>query len=114
MQGPNAGYDHPIWVDLLDRKVTFTRAAGIWFEPMAQHIHAWILAWAQGLAGQIGRSRSHQWTKVMPDDLTARTLGIIGFAGRPPGPAADFDRMHSPDRLHEVLATADYVVLCTP
>ena len=134
VQGPNAGYDHPIWMDLLDREVTFTRAAGIWVEPMAQYVHAWILAWSQGLAGQIDRSRAREWTKVMPDDLTARTIGIIGFGGigrptariaralgmrviatrRTPGPAPDVDHMHPPDQLHEVLAAADYVVLCTP
>ena len=134
VQGSNAGYDHPIWMDLVDRGVVFTRAADIWVEPMAQYIHAWVLAWSQGLAGQIDRSHNHDWTQVVPDDVTARTIGIIGFGGigrptariakalgmrvlatrRTPGPAADVDEMYTPDRLHELLAASDYVVLCTP
>jgi phosphoglycerate dehydrogenase-like enzyme len=134
VQGSNAGYDHPIWMDLVHRGVTFTRAADIWVEPMAQYIHAWILAWSQGLEGQIDRSRARDWTQVPPDDVTDRTLAIIGFGGigrptariakslgmrviatrRTPGPAPDVDQMYTPDRLHDVLAEADYVALCTP
>lgn len=134
VQGPSAGIEHPIWMDLVDRGVTFTRAADIWVEPMAQYIHAWVLAWSQGVEGQIDRSRAHDWTQVEPDDVTARTLAIIGFGGigrptariaqalgmrvlairRTPGPAPDVDEMFPPDRLHEVLAASDYVVICTP
>lgn len=134
VQGPNAGYDHPIWTDLVGRGVTFTRAADIWVEPMAQYIHAWILAWSQGIEGQIDRSRAHDWTQVTPDDVTGRTLGIVGFGGigrptariaqalgmrvlatrRTPGPAPDVDEMYTPDRLHELLEASDYVALCTP
>lgn len=134
VQGSNAGYDHPLWMDLVDRGVTFTRAADIWVEPMAQYIHAWVLAWSQGLEGQIDRSRAHDWTQVAPDDVTARTIGIIGFGGigrptariaralgmrvlatrRTPGPAPDVDEMFTPDRLREVLAASDYVAVCTP
>lgn len=134
VQGPNAGYDHPIWLDLVDRGVIFTRAADIWVEPMAQYIHTWVLGWSQGVVGQIDRSRAHDWTRVAPDDVTARTIGIIGFGGigrptariakalgmrvlatrRTPGPADDVDEMYPPDRLHEVLAASDYVVICTP
>lgn len=134
VQGPNAGYDSTIWTDLIDRGVTFTRAADIWVEPMAQYIHAWILAWSQGIEGMIDRSRAHDWTQVEPDDLTARTLGIVGFGGigrptarigralgmrvlglrRTPGPCPDVDEMHTPDQLHELLAASDYVAVCTP
>ena len=134
VQGPSAGYDHPVWTDLVERGVTFTRAADIWVEPMAQYIHAWVLAWSQGLQGQIDRSRAQDWTQVAPDDVTARTIGIIGFGGigrptariaqalgmrvlatrRTPGPAPDVDEMFPPDRLHHVLAASDYVAICTP
>lgn len=134
VQGPNAGYDHPIWSELVERDVIYTRAANIWTEPMAQYITAWMLAWAQGLGGQWLRSQHHEWNQVTPDDLTGRTVGIIGYGGigaatariaqaigmkvlatrRTPGGAAPVDAMFPPDRLHEVLAAADYVVLCCP
>lgn len=134
VQGSSAGYDHPIWMDLVDRGIVFTRAADIWVEPMAQYIHAWILAWSQGIGGQMLRSQHHDWSPVEPDDVTARTIGIIGFGGigrptariaqalgmrvlatrRTPGGTADVDEMFTPDHLHEVLAASDYVVICTP
>ncbi|MEM7139569.1 MAG: D-2-hydroxyacid dehydrogenase [Actinomycetota bacterium] len=135
VQGPNAGYDHPIWVDLIERDdVIFTRAANIWTEPMAQYVTAWMLAWSQGLGGQMLRSQHHEWNQVPPDDLTGRTLGIVGYGGigsatariaraigmrvlatrRTPGEDPHVDEMLTPDRLHELLAAADYVVLCCP
>lgn len=135
VQGPNAGYDHPIWQDLIRRDgVIYTRAANVWTEPMAQYVTAWMLAWAQGIGGQILRSQHHEWNRVVPDDLTGRTVGIIGYGGvgsavariagalgmrvlatrRTSGTADDVDEMYGPDRLHEVLAASDYVVLCCP
>jgi phosphoglycerate dehydrogenase-like enzyme len=134
VQGPGAGYDNDIWTDLLSRGVDFTRAGDIWVEPMAQYIHAWVLAWSQGIEGMIDRSRARDWRQVIPDDVTARTLGIVGFGGigrpaariakglgmrvmatrRTPGPAPDVDEMLTPDRLHELLSGSDYVALCTP
>ncbi len=135
VQGPNAGYDHDIWVDLVNRDdVIFTRAANIWTEPMAQYVTAWMLAWAQGLGGQWLRSQHHEWNQVQPDDLSGRTVGIVGYGGigaavariasaigmrvlasrRSPGPAENVDELFTPDRLHEVLRASDYVVLCCP
>ena len=134
VQGPAAGVDHKIWKDLIDRGVRLTNASGIWAEPMAQYVNAWVLAWAQGLGGLILRSEHHEWTPMVADDLTARTMGIIGYGGigracariakgigmrviatrRTPGHEPDLDELMPPDRLHELLAAADYVVLAAP
>jgi phosphoglycerate dehydrogenase-like enzyme len=134
VQSPNAGNDNDVWHDLVSRGITLTAAFNVWTEPMAQYINAWILAWSQGLGGQMLRSQHHEWNKLPADDLTARTLGIIGFGGigrptariakaigmrvlatrRTPGPADNVDEMFTPDQLHHVLAESDYVVLAVP
>ena len=134
VQGPAAGVDHEIWQDLLDRGVTLTNGSGIWAEPMAQYVTAWVLAWSQGLEGQMLRSEHHEWTPVESDDLTLRTMGIVGYGGigracarmakgigmrviglrRSGGDDPHADEIVGPDRLHDLLAAADYVVLCAP
>jgi phosphoglycerate dehydrogenase-like enzyme len=134
VQGPSAGVDHPKWPELLDRGVRLTNASGIWAEPIAQYVIAWTLAWAQGLHGQILRSQHHDWTMAPADDLSMRTMGIIGHGGigsacarvahalgmrvvalrRTGGHDPHIDDMFTPDRLHELLETSDFVVLCAP
>ena len=134
IQGPSAGLDNKLWQGLLDRGVRLTNASGIWAEPMAQYITAWILAWSQHLGGQMLRSQHHEWSPVQSDDLTARTLGIVGYGGigkatariahaigmrviatrRTPGEEENVDELLPPDRLPELLGAADYVVVTVP
>ncbi len=134
VQGPGAGVEHPIWGALLDNGTRLTNASGIHAEPIAQYVVGWILSWSQGLPGQVTRSNHHEWTRVVADDLTCRTVGIIGFGGigaatariakaigmtvvasrRTPGPADNVDEMITPDRLPDLLAASDYVVVSVP
>jgi len=134
LQGPAAGVNHAIWSDLLDRGIRLTNASGIYAEPMAQYINAWVLAWAQGLGGQMLRSQHHEWSPLPANDLTAATIGIVGYGGigkacariakaigmrviatrRTPGTEPDVDELLPPDRLHELLAASDYVALTVP
>ena len=134
VQGPSAGVNHTIWSDLLDRGVRVTNASGIYAEPMAQYVNAWVLAWAQGLGGQLLRSQHHEWSPLPADDLTSATMGIVGYGGigkacariakaigmrvvatrRTPGSEPDVDQLLQPDQLHQLLAESDYVVLTAP
>jgi phosphoglycerate dehydrogenase-like enzyme len=134
VQGPTAGVDHPRWQQLLDRGVRLTNASGVWAEPIAQYVITWTLAWAQGMEGQLLRSEHHEWTRVAADDLTARTMGIVGYGGTGSSCARiaraigmrvigvrrsghtdrHVDEMVRTDELHRVLADSDYVVLCAP
>ncbi len=134
LQGPSAGVDHMIWNELLARGVRLTNASGMYAEPMAQYINAWVLAWAQGLGGQILRSQHHEWSPLPAEDLTAATIGIVGYGGigkacariakavgmtviatrRTPGSEADVDQLLHPDQLHQLLAASDYVAITVP
>jgi len=134
VQSPAAGFEHDIWQSLMANGVTLTNASGIHGEPIGQYVIAWILAWAQGIQGQITRSRHHEWSVVPGHDLCGSTVGIIGHGGigsvvariadsigmrviatrRTPGDAEHVDQMFTPDQTHELLAESDYVVLCVP
>ncbi len=134
VQGPGAGVEHPVWGSLLDGGVRLTNASGIHAEPIAQYVVGWILSWSQGLPGQVIRSSHHEWTRVVADDLTGQSVGIIGFGGigaataritkaigmtvlasrRTPGPAVNVDEMFTPDRLPDLLSASDYVVVSVP
>ncbi len=134
IQGPAAGVDAKIWSDILDRGVRLTSGSGMWSEPIAQYSIAWVLAWAQGLGGQMLRSQHHEWNQLGAEDLTSSTLGIVGYGGigkacariakaigmdviatrRTPGEEPNLDELLSPDRLHELLGRSDYVVIAVP
>ncbi len=134
VQGPAAGIDNPAWSGLLQRGVRLTNASGIYAEPMAQYVSAWVLAWAQGLGGQMLRSQHHEWNPIEAHDLTSATMGIVGYGGigkacarvakaigmrvvatrRTPGGEPDVDELLGPQQLHHLLSESDYVVLTTP
>ncbi|MFK7896319.1 MAG: D-2-hydroxyacid dehydrogenase [Myxococcota bacterium] len=134
LQGPGAGVDHPLWQSLLDRGVRLTNASGIHAEPIAQYIFTYILHWEREVARHQSQQRARHWEIVECGDLTARTLGIVGYGGI--GQAAarigkafgmrtlgtrrskvedpHLDRFVALENLHDLLAESDYVVLCMP
>ena len=134
MQGPGAGIDHPIWQGLLDRGVRLSNASGIHAEPIAQYIFAYVLYWERNVARHVAQQRARHWEIIRSGDLGARTLGVVGYGGL--GQAAGrfgkafgmrvlgsrrsrvedgvLDRFVPLERLHELLAESDYVVLSMP
>lgn len=134
VQSPGAGTDHPIWATLLERGVRVSSAAGIHAEPIAQYIFSYVLHWERNVAAHLAHQRERSWEPIVSDDLTSKTLGIVGLGGiglaaariakafgmrvvatrRTPGTEPDVDELLPPERLHELLAASDYVVLCLP
>lgn len=134
LQSPGAGVDHPIWQNLLDRGVRLTNASGIHAEPIAQYIFTYILHWERQVAKHQDQQRAKHWEILRSGDLTARTLGIVGYGGigqstarvakafgmrvlatrRTPTPDPLLDRFIPLDNLPELLRESDYVVLCMP
>ncbi len=134
VQGPGAGVDHPIWSQLLERGVRVSSAAGIHAEPIAQYIFTYVLHWEREVARHLAQQASRTWDVIASDDLTRKTLGIVGLGGigsaaarvakafgmrviatrRSAASDANVDLLVPPDRLHELLGEAHYVVLCLP
>jgi len=130
----SAGVDHPAFGALLERGVLLTNSSGVSSVPIAQHVIAMMLrvakrhdAWAQA-------QREGRWQPVETDELTGKTVGIVGVGhiGREVARLAKafgmrvigcrrrqramrfVDEIVSPDRLSDLLARADYVVLAVP
>ena len=135
LQSPGAGVDHPVFARLLERGVRLTNASGLHAEPIAQYIFTYVLHWERNVARHQAQQRAREWQVIVSDDLTAKTLGIVGLGGigraaarvakafgmqviatrrTPLEPGGDVDLWLPPERMHELLAAAHYVVLCVP
>lgn len=135
LQSPGAGVDHPVFARLLERGVRLTNASGLHAEPISQYIFTYILHWERNVARHQAQQRERTWQVIVSDDLTARSVGIVGLGGiglaaariakafgmrvlgcrRTPAPGLeDVDAWHPPEALHRLLAESDYVVLCVP
>ena len=135
MQSPGAGVDHPVFARLLERGVRLTNASGLHAEPIAQYIFTYVLHWEREVARHLAQQAKREYQVIVSGDLTSKTLGIVGLGGiglaaarigkafgmrvigtrrTPADDEADVDLWLPPERLHELLEAADYVVLCVP
>lgn len=131
VQGPAAGVDLDIWWDLVDRGVRVTSAAGVHAEPIAQYVMTYVTHWHRDVEAHRRAQADHRWEPITSDDLTTKTLGIVGHGGigsavariakafgmrvlalrRSPIDDPNVDGAFGPDGLHPMLAECDYVVV---
>ena len=134
MQTASTGVDHALFAHLLDSGAIVTNSPGVHGSTIAEYVFAYILSHAKRLPQHAANQAERQWTPLESLELAGQTLGIVGYGGigeacaklartfgmrtiatkrRPP--SLDYlDEHFSPDRLHELLAASDYVVLCCP
>ena len=133
---PPAGYYYP---ELARHPVQVTNFRGIFNEHIAAHIMAFVLAFARGLQVYIPRQLRHEWKPEPLDEgmvylpeSTALIVGVggigaetarmcaafgmrvIGVDARREGQPDGVAEMHTPERLDDVLAQADFVILTVP
>ena len=129
-----AGYDNPFFQSLIDRGVTLTNSPGLHARPMAEWVMGAILVHAKNSVAHQASQARNEWNRVRSDELTGRTVGVVGMGGiglavarlakafemrvigtkRTSFSHADVDAVLPPDRLHELLTESDYVVLAAP
>lgn len=134
VQAPGAGVELPIWSELVGRGVRLSNASGIHAEPIAQYIFTYVLHWERRVARHQQQQAEHRWEIIRSDDLTGKTLGIVGLGGigsaaariarafgmrvvglrRGPIDDANVDLALGPESLHDLLEQSDYVVLSLP
>jgi phosphoglycerate dehydrogenase-like enzyme len=93
-----------------------------------------LLRHARRLPEFEANQREHAWQRVECDELTGKTLVVVGVGGigrevarlasafgmrvlgvrRSPGPEPHVEALYPPERLAEVLPQADYLVLACP
>jgi phosphoglycerate dehydrogenase-like enzyme len=128
------GLDHPVFTDLVKRGVTVTNTSGFNSKPIAQYVLAMMLHHAKRIGDFEAQQRARIWKRVSSDELTGKTLALIGLGGigsevarlvapfemrvigvrRSSTPVANVDEVLPPSRLHDVLHQADYVVVACP
>jgi phosphoglycerate dehydrogenase-like enzyme len=134
----NAGVDHPIYAEMLERGVRLTTSSGSTAEPIAQTAIMGLLALARGLPRWLHAQRSHEWNperNTPPRDLRgqtaiilglgrigseiarlARALGltVIGVRRGPRRPEDPVDELHPPAALRALLPRCDWLVIACP
>lgn len=130
----SAGVDNPAFRAFIDRGVTLTNAAGTTAEPIAQYVIGMMLRVAKRMDEWTAAQRERRWQQVRADELTGKTIGIIGVGhiGGEVARLAKAFRMHvigcrrratkprhvdelvAPGELRELLRRSHIVVLALP
>ena len=139
LQTPIAGLEHYMFPALAESDIVVSNMAKIYGDMIADHAFCFILMFARGIHLYVRRQIQGVWQKGTPvHHLGDCTLGIIGLGGigtelarrgqahdmrvigvdaRPdktPARSLGLDALWSTNRLHDLLAEADFVVSCVP
>jgi len=135
----NAGVDHPIYNEMLERGVRLSTSAGTTAVPIAQAAIAGLLMLARNFPRWLRAQHEHRWDPMrvpdFPRDLVgqtvlifglgsiggeiarlARALGlkVIGIRRSPRRDGDAVDEMHPPQQLPELLPRAEWLVISSP
>jgi phosphoglycerate dehydrogenase-like enzyme len=144
VQAPAAGVGSLLYPEMVASAVTLTNARGIRARPIAEHVLGVTLALARQLHVALRHQARHEWVQDQLEGSGASTIralhgarmAVIGLGGigrevasvaarfgmrvtairkHPDGALPEgIEAVLSPERLPEVLARSDVVVLCAP
>jgi phosphoglycerate dehydrogenase-like enzyme len=130
----SAGVDHPAFRILLERGTLLTNSPGSSSPAIAQYVIGMMLRVSKRMDVWAEQQRERTWEPIETDELTGKTVGIVGvghIGGEVARLAKAFgmtvigcrrrqrrprfvDELVPPERLSELLARSDYVVLAVP
>lgn len=135
----NAGVDHPIYTEMLQRGVCLTTSAGSTAVPIAQTAITGLLMLARNFPRWLSAQQERRWDPMRPLDFprdlvgqTALVLGlgsigseiarlaqvlglkVIGIRRSPQQPGDPVDELHPPQKLAELLPRADWLIIASP
>jgi phosphoglycerate dehydrogenase-like enzyme len=136
VQTSGAGLEGYIFPALANSTITLTNMAGIYGDQIADHIMAFVLMFARGMHIYVRHQLAHDWLHDLPFlHMADQTLGIVGFGGigrevarrahafgmrviavdAKSQPKPDYvAELWGSERLDDLLAEADFVILCVP
>jgi phosphoglycerate dehydrogenase-like enzyme len=141
IQSSAVGVGHLLYPALVESEVVITNARGVRARPMAEHVLAVTLALARQLPTVLRHQVNHSWAQDLLETqglltLQGRRMGIVGLGSigmevarlaaalglkvsairRRPNleRPAEVDELLPPDRLDELLAKSDIVLLAAP
>jgi phosphoglycerate dehydrogenase-like enzyme len=130
----SAGVDVVLSPEVLERDVIVTRTRGLHDRTVSEFAMALVLLAAKRLREALAAQQRREWIELAPAQLAGATLTVVGYGeiGRAvarrarafemrvlgvrkhPRPDDVADEVVGVDRLADVLARSDYVVLCAP
>jgi phosphoglycerate dehydrogenase-like enzyme len=133
----SAGMDPVMRSSIAALPIFITNSSGIHAVTISETVMGFIIAYNRTFPFMFQKQREHVWAKGMtraPVEATGKTVGIVGAGAigaqvavrarafgmrvlglrRHPAPAPNYDEMLVNDRLDELLARSDYVVIATP
>ncbi len=139
LQTPIAGLERYMFPELAESDVVVSNMAKIYSDMIADHAFCFILMFARGIHLYMRRQIRGEWRKGTPvRHLGDCTLGVIGLGGigselarrgkahdmrviavdaRPeaaPIQGLELDALWPQERLHDLMAEADFAVSCVP
>ena len=141
IQAIGVGYNQFPLTELQRRSIRLTNAVGVNANAVSEHAMALVLALSRRLPEARDNQHRKHWRpmisdpQVREDEIADKTLGIVGLGaignrlaalakafgmrvigtkGNPASYQGQADVVLPPDRLGELLDSADYVVLCCP
>ena len=129
-----AGIEHLSPLDWLPETVTLTNNRGVHAEKAGQYGLMALLMLNNAIPRLVAQQRDHRYADHFTTAITGKMLLVVGAGAmgsavatqaklvgvhtigirRRPRPTPGFDEVHGVDRLDELLAAADFVLITTP
>jgi phosphoglycerate dehydrogenase-like enzyme len=130
----SAGVEHVLFPDLVESEIVLTNASGVFDVPIAETVLGYMLAVAKRLPDFLAQQRDHRWEKQRLEELRGQCVGVVGMGSigtevarlcqafgmtvlglqRHPEPSEHADEVLPTERLPDLLARSDFVVIATP
>lgn len=135
IQSSAAGMDHCVVPPVIRSDLVVTSASGVLADQVAEHAIALLTGWFRGMPVFYEAQRKREFVRRPTQDLTGRTVGIVGLGGvgrrlaqtlrpfrtrilatdvYPIDKPEEVDELLPAERLEEMLAAVDVVVLTLP
>lgn len=134
MHSCSAGFDQLLVPEITDRGLIVTRSAQTHHIPISEWVIAFIFAAAKRFPQLWQAQKEHRWAPPESEEVGGKTVGIVGAGAigtevarrctalgmrviatkRSPAELPEYEKVMAADRLPELLAESDYVVLATP
>jgi phosphoglycerate dehydrogenase-like enzyme len=135
IQSSAAGMDHFLVPSVVESEIVVTSASGVLADQVAEHTIALVTGWCRSLPTFFRAQQKKEFIRRPTRDLTRSTVGIVGFGGVGqrlaqllhgfqtrilatdmfPVKKPDYvESLWPADRLDDLLAQADVVVLALP
>lgn len=137
VQTPMAGLERYMFPALIASDLTLTNARGIYSDVIADHVFAYVLAFARDLPRLLRAQQERRWlpeAHIGAFQIQGLTAGVVGFGGigsevarraqcvgmrvlavdPAPHGTAEGVEVWPPERLDELLAASDFVIVCAP